>query len=151
MGWVLEDVTVSDLSSIQYRGRVSKSDDHDNRVLVLSFSGKLPEGSAGNADARFMSFVTGEFVSFVFPDCVVFDFRELGYTFGNYLFGLVEAVDTAREGLPIIYVASEKCRIGLRSHLASADGDTSDFLFEDFNAAMERAVILAVEFGESDK
>jgi len=150
MDWVLEDVIISDLSSIQYRAQVSKSDEHDCRVLVLSFSGKLPEGSSGNPDARFMSFVTGEFVTLAFPDSVVFDFRDLGYTFGNYLFGLVEAVDTAYEGLPIIYVASEKYRIGLRSHLASANGDTSGFLFEDFNAAMERAAVLATEFRESE-
>lgn len=151
MDWVLENVTISDLSSIQYRAQISKSDGHDRRVLVLSFSGELPEGSAGNPDARFMSFVTGEFVSLAFPDCVVFDFRDLGYTFGNYLLGLIEAVDKAYEGLPIIYVASEKCRIGLTSHLASADSDTSGFLFEDLNAAMERAVVLAIEFGDSEE
>jgi len=106
---------------------------------ILSFSGNLPEGLAGNNDARFMSYITGQFVSLVWPNCVIFDFRQLGYTFGNYLLGLNEALDIVDEGLPVLYVVSEKCRVGLSSHLAPGGGDTSGFIFEEFNVAMDIA------------
>ena len=146
MKWNLRNVSYSDLSSIRYEAQVCRFEPDNLEALLLTFSGRVPEGSAGNHDARFMSFITGQFVVLTLPDCVVFDLRDLAYTFGSSLLGLPQAAETELEGLPSIFVASEKCRAGLTSLLAPTDTDTSAFLFDDLDSALQRAQVLAREY-----
>ena len=150
MNWKLRSVSYSGLSSVRYDAQVCRFEPDNLHALVLAFSGHVPEGSAGNDDARFMSFITGQFVVLTLPDCVVFDLRDLVYTFGSSLLGLPQAAETEIEGLPSIFVASDKCRSGLTSLLAPADTDTSGFLFDDLDSALHRAKHLASEYGANN-
>ena len=94
-----------------------------------------------------MSFITGQFVVLTLPDCVVFDLRDLGYNFGNGLGDVSHAAQAELEGLPCIFVVSDKCRNGLRTLLAPPGAETSDFLFDDLDAALSKAREVAKEYG----
>lgn len=149
MKWITNEVRYSDLSDIRYRAQTAASVDGRFTVLILSYHGDLADGSAANSDTRYMGFVAGQYVSLVFPDCVVLDYRELGYSFGDSLFSVNAAIESEYDGLPVVYVASEKCLAGLTTLLAPAGYDTATFLFRDLGEAMDRAGELAKEFKDS--
>ena len=146
MTWTLDPLSFTELSRIKYVAQVCHFVPENLHALVLAFTGDVPDGSAGYNDSRYMAFITGQFVGLSLPDCVVFDLRELTYTFGDSLIGLPQAVYGEFENLPCIFVASEKCWAGLTTLLAPRGADTSNFLFDDLDAALFKARELAQEF-----
>lgn len=151
MTYTLQSVTYSDLSPIEYSAKIAQFGHGRIEALVLAFSGTMPEGSSGNKHARFMSFITGQFVVLTLPDCVVFDLRHLAYSFGDSLLALPHAAQTELKGIPCVFVASDKCRTRLRTLLASPSHDTSEFLFDDLEVALEKAHQLGAQYDEQDR
>ncbi len=148
MKWSLKSVSFSELSNVTYEAQVCQFSPDNLEALILAFTGVLPSGSDGNNDARFMAFVTGEFVTLTLPDCVVFDLRNMAYSFGDGPLKLPEAAQHALEQIPCIFVVSDKCRAGLRTLLAPPGTDTKDFLFDNLDSALEKAQELAREYDE---
>jgi hypothetical protein len=144
MSWQLEPVSFHDLSRIQYQAHICRFGPDDDGALVLAFIGEMPPGSAGNDDATFMSFIAGKFVALTLPDCVVFDFRELTYSFGNSLGELPHAVHMQLPEMPIVLVISEKCCDGIATLFKGAA--SKGLLFSDLDDALARARDLACVF-----
>lgn len=111
-------------------------------VLVIAFHGTYRDGSLGNPDAAFMrGKVMGALATYS-PCCLLLDFRDLAYRWGNSLLGVFQDVDQFMNdgtGLPfpVLTVASDKCVAALHS-LLGLEGPSA-FHRVDFDAALAEA------------
>ena len=87
-------------------------------VLILSFSGELEAGTAGNLDAEIIRVFTLAAVSLFWEtQGVIFDFRELDYKMGNAIWNVFGhgIKQSGVEHLPCALVVSDLCRQGFSS------------------------------------
>ena len=124
-----------DLSDIQYR--IYTCDISAKRratAMVLAFSGTFGVGSAGNNDGVFMRMVTYSALSVWRSHAVVFDLRELTYTWGDKIaetFGC--GVDPSGvEDLPYATVISGRCRQGFSTCMSLVEP-----AFDDVESALD--------------
>jgi hypothetical protein len=91
-------------------------------VLVVSVSGVYPAGSAGNIHASWIAVEVLRGLAAFDPCCVVLDFRELEYSYGDAIlkvFGNIDRFMSEPAGapFPVFTVTGEKSRAGFRSLL----------------------------------
>lgn len=104
-----------DLSRLQYRIFTCElGGKHNPTALVLKFSGVYGVGSAGNGDAAFMRVITRAATSGWRCHAAVFDLRELGYEWGDSIWGVFgRGIEPSGvESLPCALVVSDLCRGG---------------------------------------
>jgi hypothetical protein len=78
-------------------------------IILISFSGDYPAGSAGNEVAREMEAVVTNAVAEFAPVAVVFDLSELDYTWGDAIAGIFWALRRdSGDFLPSCVVAKEE-------------------------------------------
>lgn len=117
-------------------------------VLIVSFKGTYPDGSLGRDYATFISkkVITG-LIDFD-PDCVILDFRELTYNWGNSILRVFQEIEALKDAdktpeepaFPILVLVSEKSKNGIVSLLTPATSNTiPNFIFEDINLAIKEA------------
>lgn len=84
------------------------------RVLVMHVRGTYRSGSQGNPDADALVLTLHGMLRMISPDALVFDFRELDYTWGNRMVEVLRC-DNEERWLPIVrsYCVSERCRAAL--------------------------------------
>ena len=87
MSQQLEELKLSDLTSsvdVKFlRGESTINPAYD--ILVVKFSGHYPDGSAGNASARFMYAMGNAALSAWDPSAVIIDLVDLHYQWGDML------------------------------------------------------------------
>ena len=131
----LTELHFTDLSEIQYQiFTCDMSGKRNAEAMILRFSGSFGVGSEGNADGEFMRTITLCALSLWHTDAVVFDLRELDYTWGNKIWAMYgHSFEPSGLGdLPFATVISDRCRSGLES-CKSIVGP----MFEDLESAIE--------------
>jgi hypothetical protein len=125
-------------------------------VLIVSFYGRYPDGSQGSPHAEYISRMTMQGLQAFDATCVILDFRELIYSFGNTLLLFAQDItafkDSGKEegqpNFPVVVVTSDKCRDGFLSLIGSADYGEPSWHFSDINDAIEYVIIKANEWLE---
>ncbi|MFV8752651.1 hypothetical protein ACNOYE_19050 [Nannocystaceae bacterium ST9] len=86
------------------------------RVLIMHVRGTYRTGSYGNPDADALVLALHGMLRMLSPDALVFDFRELDYTWGNRMAEVLRC-DNEERWLPIVrsYCVSDRCRPALAS------------------------------------
>ncbi len=86
------------------------------RVLVMHVRGTYRPGSYGNPDADALVLALHGMLRMLSPDALVFDFRELDYTWGNRMVEVLRC-DHEERWLPIVrsYCVSDRSRSALAS------------------------------------
>ena len=120
-------------------------------ILVVSFVGNYPDGSAGNRHGRYMASMTLLGLSEFEPWCVILDLRNLEYRWGNALLQVFQNVSAfmSKENeagdppFPVIAVTSEKSRSGFLSLVTPSDGEEPAWHWNSLSEAVEAAVVAA--------
>jgi hypothetical protein len=155
-------IRLTDLSTIVhvYQGYF-RPDETVMCALIVQFAGTYRTGSAGNADARYMTAVASAGFEAWQPQGLVFDLRELKYEWGDRIERLIgfgrgkgstlEAMLMGKErelkdtDIPVAIVTSALCRVGLEGLIRGEMGqDPRIWLFdsvEDALLAIEKSQI----------
>jgi hypothetical protein len=145
----LVERSLSALSSLKHEIFGVLDGERDTHIQVVRFTGEYRVGSRGENDAAYMRGVALLAVSAWDTACLVLDLRELEYSWGHSLLGVIEAPGELHDeegdpGFPVLVVASDRCRAGLESLLGSApppDGRPQIFdSLDDALAAAGKAV-----------
>jgi hypothetical protein len=64
-----------------------------NDALIVAFSGEYGIGSRGNVDGEYMAAMVSAALSFTSPWCLVYDFSELNYEWGDMMHKVLCAGD----------------------------------------------------------
>jgi hypothetical protein len=124
------------------------------RILVVSFAGEYPDGSRGNAHGAFIAVSAMHGLLAFNAHCVVLDFRDLTYRWGNTLLGVFDDISQFKDAgaepdsppFPIVVVTSEKSRDGILSLVTPLGQPAPEWHFEDLDAAIEYGVRKAGEW-----
>ena len=108
--------------------RVQPPVDCHDMIAVVSFHGKMPDGSAGKAHGRFIGAQAVYWMTFLEAIAVVLDFRDLSYRWGDGMVGALQAIDRRfrddwsdlNRGVPVKLLGSAKSS-GLQSLVSSPD------------------------------
>jgi hypothetical protein len=122
-------------------------------VLVVSFTGSAPDGSAGRVHAAYVSYAAMCGLLAFDPWAIVLDFRELEYRWGNSMLGVFQDIsrymDADREAhappYPVVPVVSERSS-GFESMLRPSNERADHPSARDLDAAIETAIRLANEW-----
>lgn len=121
-------------------------------ILIVSFSGSYPDGSHGNAHGHFIASSTMFGIAHFEPWCVVIDFRDMEYRWGNTLLTVFQQIDQYMPSdddgpaFPVLVVTSAKSRDAFLTLVTPAGGSAPDWHFDNINDALENAVIRANEW-----
>lgn len=96
--------------------RVESSVNNHSMIAVVSFHGKMPDGSRGKAHGRYIAAETLYWMTLTDALSVVLDFRDLDYRWGDSMLGAFQVLeDRFREqwsdidmSLPIKLLSSDK-------------------------------------------
>ncbi len=121
-------------------------------ALVVVINGKIPEGSDGSEHYRYIHKETLMGLTLYDPSAVIFDCREMEYSYGDSFLTIFDAVEINEsryysEGdmrFPAFVCVSDKCKEGLWSLLTPNGKERpAEHIFENFDACVETAVIAA--------
>lgn len=122
-------------------------------ILVLSVDGKYPPGSAGSMYAKYISIMAINGLHTFDPDCIILDFRELDYVWGNSLLGVFQDISQFKDAekeenepyFPVLAVVSEKSRAFL-SLVTPTGSKKPDWCFEGLDDSIVQGAKLAKEW-----
>ena len=126
-------------------------------ILVVAFSGVYPDGSRGNEHGHFIANSTLLGLVAFDPWCVILDFRDLRYEWGNTLLGVFDVIerymrddpgDPPGSPFPVVVVTSDKCRNALLS-LVARSGTEPEWHFSEMDAAIDFATMSACKWIDS--
>lgn len=128
-----------------------------NLVVVASFGGVVPRGSAGGGHANYIRVWTEAAVQLSDARGLVLDFRELEYTMGNSMLGVFHAIAELQDrghlmDLPRAFtmVTSERCHHSMVSLVTPDRMPVPGWIFSDFDEALA-ATTKAVAIGLNDE
>jgi hypothetical protein len=118
---------------------------------MVSFNGNYPDGSAGNKYGTYIASMAVLGLSSFDPWCVILDFRDLEYRWGNTLLVVFEYIralmdsdkEPGEDSFPVIAVTSEKSREGFLSLVTPKGGHKPKWHFDDLGEAVDAAIIAA--------
>lgn len=116
-------------------------------VLIVRFDGEYPSGSQGNQHGKFINEQTLYAIHVFDPSCLIIDFRQLSYQWGNTLLGMFQDISQFKDAgncpndpvYPVLIMGSDLCRDGLFS-LCGVKDNQPDWYFEDLDACIETAI-----------
>ena len=122
-------------------------------ILVVSFTGSCPDGSAGSKHAAYVSYAAMCGLHAFSPWAIVLDFRNLDYRWGNSMYGVFQDIsrfmdadiDPGAPPFPIISVISDRS-VGFTSLLLPSNDEQSNTLIHDINTGIESAIRAAKEW-----
>ncbi len=117
-------------------------------VLVVEFSGEYPEGSLGNKHGAYIATSALHGLHAFAASCVILDFRELSYNWGNTLLQVFEDISQFKDAgaepgtlpFPVLAVTSEKCRSAFLSLVTAIGQPVPSWHFDNLNDAIEAGV-----------
>jgi hypothetical protein len=150
------EVRLADLSRIAHSYHIAPSREPGRVALIIRFVGQYGVGHIGNPDAIYMTAVASAGLDAWHPNRLVFDFRELEYTWGDMLDSVLRAgkgrvsvlelicsgkssglKDMQPRDIPTAVVVSDKCREAVTSLLVQEmREDPAKWLFDSLQAAL---------------
>jgi hypothetical protein len=126
-------------------------------VLVVAFDGDYPDGSLGNGHGAFIATSALQGLHAFEPDCVVLDFRGMGYRWGNTLLRVFQDISQFMDSgiepggvpFPVVAVTSERSRAAFLSLVTPGGGSAPSWHFDDIDAAIAHGASKAKEWLES--
>jgi len=127
--------------------RLSSDIPNSGFIAVISFHGKVPDGSKGKRHAEFITLECLEWMRRLNAICLIIDFRDLNYQWGD---SLVRVFDSLRKhyhyewhdldmNVPIKLLASQKsCGLFSLINNPSLFFETTDAAIESCQAHLER-------------
>ena len=117
-------------------------------ILIVAVRGEYPEGSKGNYHGNYIACMSVYGLLLHDPDCIIFDFSEMYYTWGNTLIKPFQDISQFRDAdkeenepaFPILAVTSRKCREAFLSLMTVAGEDEPEWHFGDLNKAIRFGV-----------
>jgi len=108
--------------------RVVQQVRNHNMIAAIGFHGAMPDGSKGKAHGRYISAQAAYWMTYLNALCIVIDFRDLEYKWGDSMLGVFQTLDQYfrdywKDGgiaLPIKILASSKSS-GLYSLIDNRD------------------------------
>lgn len=73
--------------------RVDTSVDLHDMIAVVSFHGRMPDGSKGKDHGRYIAAQTVYWMTYIDAIAVVMDFRDLEYRWGDSILGALQTID----------------------------------------------------------
>lgn len=130
----------------------SRTDSTD--ILVVSFSGVYPDGSLGNKHGFYIALQTMFGVHAFDPDCIILDFRNLEYRWGNTLLKVFQDISDVKDSgkneeepfFPVLAVTSQKCEAAFLSLVTPSGHPKPDWCFNNIDQAIEIGVRKAKEW-----
>ena len=119
------------------------------RVLIVSFSGVYPPGSEGNRHGEYIAIMAIYGLVAFEPACLVLDFSDLSYSWGNTLLRVFGEIDQYKNEkgeppFPVLAVTSEKCRKGFLSLVTPVGAPEPEWHYH----SLEQAVPAAITAGQ---
>ncbi|MEC7119749.1 MAG: hypothetical protein VXW65_07590 [Pseudomonadota bacterium] len=116
-------------------------------ILVASFKGTYPDGSLGNSHGAYIATAALYGVSAFDADCLILDFRELSYRWGNTLLMVFQDISQYKDGelepdeipFPIVVVTSDLSRDAFLSLVTPVGSAAPEWHFQDMDTAIEYA------------
>ena len=123
-------------------------------VLVVSYTGAYPDGSRGDAYGSYIAVMAMYGIVAFNPDCIILDFSNLEYQWGNTLLKVFQDISQFRDAdkeddepcYPVLAVTSNKSRNAFLSLVTPVGGEEPRWHFEDINKAVEYGVLAAKEW-----
>lgn len=136
----LQPRSLSALSDLRY----IYSTTEDDSVLVVAFSGSYGVGSRGNDDGTFISAVTLAGLVAFGGGCLVLDFADMDYTWGNTLLKVFDDVrqykdEPGEPAYPVLVVTSDRSREAFLSLVGKTEIAAKEWHFRDINSAIQAA------------
>lgn len=146
----LKQLNLDELSHLRY----SYSKTQENSVLIGSFSGSYGIGSLGNGDGIFISAVTLAGLAAFEGGCLVLDFSNMDYKWGNTLLKVFNDVsqymnEPDAPAFPIIVVTSDRSRDAFLSLVGSTEEGAKEWHFQNMAEAIEAAQSAAQHWYDS--
>jgi hypothetical protein len=136
----LVERNLSSLSDLAHHVYGVHDGERDTHIQVVSFAGEYRIGSGGEGDAAYMRGVVLAAVSAWDVGCLVLDLREVDYSWGYALLGVIDAPGELKDDdFPVLLVVSARCREGVGSLLRGAPGSSGEVLFDSLDDALEAA------------
>ena len=108
-------------------------------ALIVTVSGETGIGCKSNEYASYIEFMTRAALGLIFPESLVFDFRDFEYEWGDLMASTLCAGDDlfVNDILPVAVVVSDLCRKGLISLIRDElFSDPEEWLFDSLEAAL---------------
>lgn len=117
-------------------------------ILVASFEGEYPDGSRGNKHGAYIATSVLCGLSAFDADCLILDFRNLSYRWGNTMLRVFQDVtqfkdaggDPGEPPFPIVVVTSVKSRAGFLSLVTPSGRPSPDWHFDEMDSAVQYGV-----------
>ncbi|HEY6971884.1 MAG TPA: hypothetical protein VJA94_21915 [Candidatus Angelobacter sp.] len=118
------------------------------RVLIVSFSGTYPPGSEGNRHAKYITIMAMYGLVAFEPACLVLDFSDLSYSWGDALLGVFAEVgryknEKGEPPFPVLAVTSEKCRKAFLSLVTLIGAPEPEWHYRSLEQAVPAAIAAA--------
>ncbi len=143
--------SISQPKSIKHKYFTPMKNQTDNMdILIVSFLGTYPSGSLGSSYAKYISLMSLHGLQYFEPECLILDFRELDYQYGNSLMGVFQDISIFKDAnkeenepfFPVLVVTSDKCKDGFLSLVTQNGQAEPSFHFSDLSKAIDRGVTL---------
>lgn len=147
--YILEEKQIHKPDHIECKYVMPERSNTDNiDVLILSVTGKYPDGSLGNGHAHYIGIMAIQGLQAFKPEAFILDLTELDYRWGNSLLGVLQDVslfvnadkDEDEPFFPEFVVISEKSA-GFLSLVTPTGESSPNSVFKDINKAINQAVI----------
>ncbi|MCP4218790.1 MAG: hypothetical protein GY765_29430 [bacterium] len=123
-------------------------------ILIVSFFGSYPDGSMGSEHAGYIACMAMHGLVAFNPDCIILDFREMEYRWGNSLLKVFQDIsqykDEGKEQdepcFPVVAVTSDKCRASFLSLVTPMNSQEPSWHFGNMTNAIKYATKAAVEW-----
>ena len=147
------DLELRDLNTLSRLGYAYR-ETADGSVLVVSFSGTYGAGSQGNDDGIFISAVTLAGLAAFGGGCLVLDFTEMDYRWGNTLLKVFDDVSQYMDEpgvatYPVLVVTSDRSRDAFLSLVGKTEATSTEWHFRDLAAALGAARLAAQRWCDS--
>lgn len=118
------------------------------KILVVAFAGEYPEGSRGNRHGWYIATSTLHGLHAFRADCIILDFRELSYHWGNTLLQVFQDIsqfmdedgESDASPFPVMVITSEKCRDAFLSLITPTGQPEPWWHFDDLDLAIEAGI-----------
>lgn len=141
---------INQLSRLGYAYRVTT----DGSVLMVSFSGTYGAGSQGNEDGIFIRAVTWAGLAAFGGGCLVLDFTEMDYRWGDTLLKVFGDVSLSIDepsvaAYPVLIVTSDRSRDAFLGLVGKTEATATEWHFRDLAAALGAARLAAQRWHDS--